>query len=192
MIGAEIRLKFEVCGNAGCLIWYVWRRWYIGIAINCRVPMYSSFWYIGIWYSCWIPMYLEYIVLEYTSEMPPFRAFPMYYCPGFSRRYIGIKISMTIPMYGSPNQSNNTSGWANIDYFRCIAKYHHSEIHRNPAIHSHPDVSHLISREYTYISSQYIPARAGKTNKIHRNPAIHSHPDVSHLISRDSTRFPSQ
>ena len=105
MIRAAIRLKFEVCGNAGCLIWYVWKRWYIGIAINCRVPMYSSFWYIGIWYFCWIPMYLEYIVLEHTSEMPPFRAFPMYYCPGFSRRYIGIKISMPIPMYGVSNLS---------------------------------------------------------------------------------------
>ena len=50
-------------------------------------------------------MYLEYIVLEHTSEMPPFRAFPMYYCPGFSRRYIGIKISMPIPMYGVSNLS---------------------------------------------------------------------------------------
>ena len=50
-------------------------------------------------------MYLEYIVLEHTSEMPPFRVFPMYYCPGFSRRYIGIKISMPIPMYGGPNLS---------------------------------------------------------------------------------------
>ena len=34
-----------------------------------------------------------------------FRAFPMYYCPGFSRRYIGIKISMLIPMYGVSNLS---------------------------------------------------------------------------------------
>ena len=130
--------------------------------------------------------------LEHTSEMLDLRAFPMYYDTGFSRRYIGIKISMTIPMYGSPNQSNNTSGWANIDYFRCIAKYHHSEIHRNPAIHSHPDVSHLISREYTYISSQYIPARAGKTNKIHRNSKFSPNPDVSQLISRECTCLPSQ
>ena len=48
----------------------------------------------------------------------------------------------------------NTSGWANIGYFRCIAKYHHSEIHRNPAIHSHPDVFILISRDSTCFPSQ--------------------------------------
>ena len=69
----------------------------------------------------------------------------------------------------------NTSGWGNTGYFRCIAQNCQNKIHRNPAIHSHPDVSHLISREYTYISSQHIPARVGFT-----------------LISRDSTRFPSQ
>ena len=62
MIRAEIRLEFRLSGNAGCLIWYVWRRWYIGIAIICRVPMYSFLGYIGIWYSCWIPMYPEYMV----------------------------------------------------------------------------------------------------------------------------------
>ena len=43
--------------------------------------------------------------LEYTSEMPRLRAFPMYYCTSFSRRYIGIEISMPIPMYGGPNLS---------------------------------------------------------------------------------------
>ena len=41
--------------------------------------------------------------LEHTSEMPPFRAFPMYCYSSFSRRYIGIKNSMPIPMYGGPN-----------------------------------------------------------------------------------------
>ena len=34
-----------------------------------------------------------------------FRAFPMYYCTSFSRRYIGIEIAMPIPMYGGPNPS---------------------------------------------------------------------------------------
>ena len=33
------------------------------------------------------------------------RAFPMYYCSCFSRRYIGIKISTPIPMYVGPNLS---------------------------------------------------------------------------------------
>ena len=44
--------------------------------------------------------------LDHTSEMPPFRAFPMYCYTSFSRRYIGIEISMPIPMYGGPNLSN--------------------------------------------------------------------------------------
>ena len=50
-------------------------------------------------------MYLECMILEHTSEMPPFRAFPMYCYSGFSRRYIGIKISIPIPMYGGSNLS---------------------------------------------------------------------------------------
>ena len=67
-----------------------------------------------------------------------------------------------------------------------------NKIHRDSSIHSHPDVSkfgihrkskfpsnpdvfQLISREYTYISSQYIPARAGHT-----------------IISREYTYTPSQ
>ena len=43
--------------------------------------------------------------LAYTSEMPPFRAFPMYCYSSFSRRYIGIEIAMPIPMYVGPNLS---------------------------------------------------------------------------------------
>ncbi len=50
----------------------------------------------------------------------------------------------------------NTSGWANIGHFRCIAKYRQNKIHRNSVIHSNPDVSQLISREYTYSPSQSI------------------------------------
>ena len=50
-------------------------------------------------------MYLEYMVLCTYIGNAQSRAFPMYYCPGFSRRYIGIKISMLIPMYGVSNLS---------------------------------------------------------------------------------------
>ena len=59
----------------------------------------------------------------------------------------------------------NTSGWANTGYFRCIAYNCQNKIHRNSVIHSNPDVSQLISREYTYISSQSIPAQAGKNKQ---------------------------
>ena len=60
----------------------------------------------------------------------------------------------------------NTSGWANIGYFRCIAKICQNKIHRNSSIHSYPDVS---------------------KPSIHRNSRFSSNPDVFHLISRDST-----
>ena len=75
----------------------------------------------------------------------------------------GLRFQCPSRCTGVQIKVNNTSGWANIDYFRCIAKYHHSEIHRNPAIHSHPDVSQLISRDSTRFPSQHIPARVNLT-----------------------------
>ena len=59
-----------------------------------------------------------------------------------------------------------TSGWANIDHFRCIAKNCQNKIHRNSVIHNHPDVS---------------------KSSIHRKSKFSSNPDVSQLISRDAT-----
>ena len=50
-------------------------------------------------------MYLECVVFGTYIGNAQSRAFPMYYCPGFSRRYIGIEISMPIPMYGGSNLS---------------------------------------------------------------------------------------
>ena len=69
----------------------------------------------------------------------------------------------------------NTSGLANIGHFRCIAKNCQNKIHRNSRFSSNPDVFQLISRDYTYISSQRTPARINLT-----------------LISREYTCFPSQ
>ena len=59
----------------------------------------------------------------------------------------------------------NTSGWANIGYFRCIAKYRQNKIHRNSVIHTNPDVFKLISRDSTRFLSQHIPAQAGKNKQ---------------------------
>ena len=84
----------------------------------------------------------------------------------------------------------NTSGWANIGYFRCIAKNCQNKIHRDSSIHSNPDVSQIISREYTYTPSQDAPAQADFNTKIHRNSTNYSNPDVFQLISRDYTHFP--
>ena len=53
-----------------------------------------------------------------------------------------------------------TSGWANIGYFRCIAKNSQNKIHRNSGFSSNPDVFQLISREYTCFPSQSTPAQA--------------------------------
>ena len=63
---------------------------------------------------------------------------------------------------------NNTSGWANIGHFRCIAKDRHTKIHRDSSIHSNPDVS---------------------KSSIHRNYSFIPDPDVFILISRDCTCF---
>ena len=101
----------------------------------------------------------------------------------------------------------NTSGWANIGHFRCIAQNCQNKIHRDSSIHSNPDVSKssihrkskfssnpdvfkLISREYTCIPSKCTPAQAGFNTKIHRNSTNYSNPDVFQLISRDYTHFP--
>ena len=55
--------------------------------------------------------------LEHTSEMPNLGAFPMYYCTSFGRRYIGIEISMPIPMYGDPNLSKKYIGMGQYRLF---------------------------------------------------------------------------
>ena len=59
--------------------------------------------------------------------------------------------------------NSDTSGWANIGYFRCIAQNRQNKIHRSSGFSSNPDVSQLISREYTCFPSQSTPAQAGFT-----------------------------
>ena len=104
---------------------------------------------------------------------------------------------------------NNTSGWANIGHFRCIAKNCQNKIHRDSSIHNNPDVSKssihrkskfssnpdvfkLISRDATCSSSKSTPAQADFNTKIHRNSTNYSNPDVFKLISREYTYIPSQ
>ena len=102
---------------------------------------------------------------------------------------------------------NNTSGWADIDYFRCISFFRHYLIHRDSIIHGHSDVSQfkvhrdsqfqvrsdvsqLISREYTYILSQPTPTQAGqnKQNTSKFQVFIQSRCIASHL-SRNIRRI---
>ena len=125
--------------------------------------------------------------LEYTSEMPRLRAFPMYYCTSFSRRYIGIENSMPIPMYEGPIPSKKYIGMGQYRPFPMyrpkspnIAKTKHigiQQFHPIPmyfinfpriyplslAVYPRASQPQLISREYTRSLSQYIPAQAGKT-----------------------------
>ena len=101
----------------------------------------------------------------HTSEMPdlrPSRCIITLVSVGDTSR---LRFQCPSRCTGVQIKVNNTSGWANIGYFRCIAQNCQNKIHRNSAIHSHPDVSHLISREYSYIPSKHTPAQAGKTKQ---------------------------
>ena len=64
----------------------------------------------------------------------------------------------------------NTSGWANIGHFRCIAQNCQNKIHRDSSIHNNPDVS---------------------KSSIHRKSKFSSNPDVFKLISREYSYIPS-
>ena len=81
-----------------------------------------------------------------------------------------------------------TSGWANIDYFRCIAKYRHPKIHRSSGFSSNPDVSQLISRDATYIPF----AAYSRASQPHFNfPRLYFHPlEVYSRASQPHFNFP--
>ena len=88
----------------------------------------------------------------------------------------------------------NTSGWANIGYFRCIAYNCQNKIHRNSGFSSNPDVFQLISRDSTRFSSKCIPAQADFNKNIHRNDQKSGHPDVftanNHSTARCISAYP--
>ena len=129
-------------------------------------------------------MYLECMVFVTYIGNARFRTFPMYCYSSFSRRYIGIEISIPIPMYGGSNLSiiyigmgqyrlfpmyrqklpkQNTSELNNFSQSRCIP-INFPRVYLHPlAAYSRASQPQLISREYTRSPSQYIPAQAGKT-----------------------------
>ena len=103
--------------------------------------------------------------LEHTSEMPglgPFRCIVTLVSVGDTS---GLRFQCPSRCTEVQIYLYNTSGWANIDHFRCIAKNCQNKIHRNSTISSNPDVFQLISREYTCIPSQHTPAQAGKNKQ---------------------------
>ena len=101
----------------------------------------------------------------HTSEMHDLGGFPMYYCNSFSRRYIGIKNSMPIPMYVGPNLYIKHIGMGQSRLFpmyrQKLPKQNTSEFQ----VFIQSRCIQIISREYTYIPSQYIPAQAGKNKQ---------------------------
>ena len=109
--------------------------------------------------------------LEHTSEMPdlgPVRCIIELVSVGDTS---GLRFQCPSRCTEVQYQLNNTSGWANTGYFRCIAKNSKNKIHRDSVIHSNPDVSKF---------------------NIHRKPKFSSNPDAFQLISRDATCSPSQ
>ena len=133
--------------------------------------------------------------LEHTSEMPdlgPFRCISALVSVGDTS---GLRIRCPSRCTWVRIYLKYTSGWANIGYFRCIAQNRHPKIHRSSRFSSNPDVSQLISREYTYISSQSTPARVNLTLISREYTCFLSQSAPARvnltLISRDYTCFPS-
>ena len=149
--------------------------------------MYSFWGYIGICYSRGAPMYLKSHFLPHTSESPKLGAPRCIITLVSEGDTSGLRFQCPSRCTQVQIYLYNTSGWANIDHFRCIAKNCQNKIHRKSKFSSNPDVFQLISRDSTRSPSQHTPAQAGKTNKIHRNPAIYGNPDVFQLISREYT-----
>ena len=106
----------------------------------------------------------------------------MYYYTGFSRRYIGIEVSMPIPMYGGPNLSKkyigmgqyrlfpmyrqispkqNTSGFKNFIQSRCIP-INFPRIYLQP-LATYPRVAHFTQPTPTQVHAKadIILLRAG-------------------------------
>ena len=112
--------------------------------------------------------------LEHTSEMlesGPFRCIVTLVSVGDTS---GLRFQFPSRCTEAQIYLKYTSGWANIGHVRCIAQNRHPKIHRNSKFTLNPDVSQLISRDYTSIPLKSIPARINLT-----------------LISRDAAYTPS-
>ena len=91
--------------------------------------------------------------LEHTSEMPdlgPSRCTETLVSVGDTS---GLRFQFPSRCTEAQIPLEYTSGWANIGYFRCIAKNGQNKIHRNSTISPNPDVFQLISRDATYTPS---------------------------------------
>ena len=99
--------------------------------------------------------------LEYTSEMLPFRAFPMYYYTGFSRRYIGIENPMPIPMYALQNSGRTYIG---MGQYRLFPMYRQISPKQNTSEFNTFFQSRCILINFTRL---YLPSLAGYPRVAH-------------------------
>ena len=79
----------------------------------------------------------------------------------------GLRFQCPSRCTGVQIKVNNTSGWANIDYFRCIAKDCQNKIHRNSRFSSNSGVS---PRIYHVISKQSFNIRTPAVHFSYRIP----------------------
>ena len=110
-------------------------------------------------------MYMECMVLCTYIGNARLRAFPMYYCISFSRRYIGIEISKPIPMYGGSNLSIKYIG---MGQHRSFPMYRQKLPKQNTSefqVFIQSRCIQIISREYSYILSKHTPAQAGQNKQ---------------------------
>ena len=145
--------------------------------------MYSFFGYIGIWCSWGIPMYPEYMVFCTYIGNAWFRVFPMYYCSGFSRRYIGMENSMPIPMYVGPNLSTIYIG---MGQYRPCPMYRPESPSQNTSEFIVFSQSRCIPINFPRVHIHLL-AVYSRANQPHFNfPRIYLHP-LRSLLPREST-----
>ena len=123
--------------------------------------MYSFWGYIGICYSRGAPMYLKSHFLPHTSESPKLGAPRCIITLVSEGDTSGLRFQCPSRCTEVQIYLYNTSGWANIGHFRCIAQNCQNKIHRNSKFSPNPDVFILISRECTCFPLQNTPAQAG-------------------------------
>ena len=122
-------------------------------------------------------MYLECMVLCTYIGTARLRAFPMYYCSGFSRRYIGIENSMPIPMYVGSNLSTIYIG---MGQYRSFPMYRQKLPKQNTSEFQVFIQSRCISINFPRVHIHPL-ATYSRANQPHFNfPRIYLHPLVAY------------
>ena len=127
---------------------------FVVIQLYLKVRALALFYFINLHHYTYITVWF----LEHTSEMPnlgPVRCIVTLVSVGDTS---GLRFQCPSRCTWVQIYLEYTSGWADIDYFRCISFFRHYLIHRDSIIHGHSDVSQF---------------------KVHRDSIIHGRSDVS-------------